>query len=148
MKRIKMDHVEARMTAFTESTDSKSLNAGLRAATATSLQEKINIFKGYYVDDEGNENAKMKRMRKELTYFQSPPTRTDSRKWTTEQFTEFKQIYANFYSDQLAAMRSVVVTKMREIISEAVAQKKSDLVAFYNKYPQLTPKRRETTTGS
>jgi hypothetical protein len=73
---------------------------------------------------------------------------TLSRKWTTEQFTEFKQIYANFYSDQLAAMRSVVVTKMREMMKTAVDKKKSDLVAFYTKYPQLTPTRGGTTTGS
>jgi hypothetical protein len=45
-------------------------------------------------------------------------------------------------------MRSVDVTKMREMMKTAVDKKKSDLVAFYTKYPQLTPTRGGTTTGS
>ena len=147
MKMMKMDHMEARMKAFTESTDIASLNNKLRAANAAALQKKIDIVRGYNVDDKGNENAKMRRLRKHLTYSQSP-IRPDSRTWNNNQFNAFKQIYVNYYEAQLAAMRSVIVTNMREIIADAIAKKKQDLDDFYTKYPDLKPKARAKTTGS
>lgn len=157
MKKIKMDHAEARYEAFSSSATIGSLNIALRAANAKSLQARIDILTQYYSPDaQGVENAKMKRLRKDLQYFQAEPKNTDSRNFTGNQFTEFTQIYTAFYSDQMSAMNMSAMNPTNEhtgadfqaLMKKIVDTKKSELVAFYDKYPHLKSKPRAKTTDS
>ena len=54
------------------------------------------ILVKYYRDDTGAENAKIRRLRKEVAYFESEPKNTDSRVFPPPVFKEFKEIYAVF----------------------------------------------------
>lgn len=149
MKEIEERHMEARMTAFINSKDSQSLIIALRAANATATNEKLNILQQYYEKSaEGKENAKIRRLQESLTYFQSNPIKEDSRIWTSQSFSEYKTIYATFYESQLAAMRSVIVTKKREMMNDIKTKKNEDLRVFYAKYPELKPPPRAKPTKS
>jgi hypothetical protein len=140
MKQIGKTHTEARYSAFLLSTDITALNVALRAANAAALQSKIDILEQYNKSAEGVENGKMRRMRKDLAYFSSPSGKTDSRTFTTEQFSDFKKIYAGFYQDEINLMQNGHTgTGLRAYMKDFVDKKKQELADFYDKYPALRP---------
>lgn len=147
MKQIGKTHTEARYSAFHLSKDITALNVALRAANAAALQSKIDILEQYHpADAQGVENAKMKRMRKDLQYFKSQPKNTDSRVFTVAQFERFSNIYTTFYSAQISAMlpeNEHTGADLKANMKDIVDTKKRALTAFYSFNPLLSPKSKQ-----
>ncbi len=149
MTKINKTHMEAIWTAYKTSNNYASLTSSLRAAMATSLIAKTNIYEQYYRKSaEGVENAKMRKLRDEVAYWQSPPAHTDEREWKTAQFEDYKKIYLQFYSDKISALNGHTGEDLNEKLQESNSQKRKDLKDFYDKYPDLKPKPRAKNPGS
>jgi len=145
IKQIGQTHTEARYYAFRNSEDITELNTALRTANAAALQGKLDILVKYYTNETGAENAKIRRLRKEVAYFESEPTNTDSRVFLPKVFQVFKEIYANFFSGQLSVMNPAndyTGADFRAEMKRVVDQKKQELREFYTNNPLLMPKQR------
>lgn len=143
MKQIGKTHTEARYSAFHSSLDIPALNAALRAANAAALQGKVDILQDYYVTEAGAENAKLRRLRKDVAYFELPPTHTDSRVFLPLVFDAFKAIYVAFYSAEISLMNlGTTGAEFQVQMKDIVDKKKRALEDFYDKHPALRPKQR------
>ena len=143
LTQINKTHMDAIWAAYKTSQNIDSLNSSLRAAMATALNAKTNIFEQYYRKSaEGVENAKMRNRRDEVAYWQSPPQHKDEREWKHAQFEEYKKIYLQFYSDRFSALNGHTGEDFKALMQDIVSQKQKDLKDFYAKYPDLTPKSR------
>ena len=126
MKDIKMKYIADQGKACQMSVTYEDLQQAFSNAKISENQQKIAIFLQY-----PDAEKIVKKLQKHITHLQNEDKRdVDSRPWKQGSFYEYKQILADFYSEELQAMR---------IMMKATAEKRSAYSSFFDRFPDLKP---------